>query len=295
MKKWIALALSLALLLAGCQSAPAPVDGAAPASQEPPEAVESTGEVVSNTLTVGDMPLYECYRDDGKAKPVVILLHGGGGSKEETIPWAKDLAEQGFYALAVDAAAHGESELGPLDAVMCWSTTVTQIDGVIDYYADVPQADTEHFGLAGGSMGGTTCFAYVAHGKYTPAVIAPSVGSADFTKLPESPLYDRYGEGDSDEPGMSREEVMAFAEGYSPVNFPERFLDVYIYSQTGMEDPIGNPESVKPLEDALKELGGTKFVFNYYEGIGHEGSPDFDPNRALRQVLLGDTSDPVFD
>ncbi len=88
---------------------------------------------------------------------------------------------------------------------------------------------------------------------------------------------------------------MAYAEEYSPVNFPERFLDVYIYSQAGMEDPIGNPASVKPLEDALREPGGTKFVFNYYEGVGHDGSPDFDPNRALRQVLLDDTSDPVFD
>jgi len=295
MKKRIALALSLTLLLAGCQSAPAPEGGAASGSQEPPETTNLTGEVVSNTLTIGDMPLCEFYRDDGKTKPLVILLHGGGGSKDETIPWAEDLAHQGFYALAVDAAAHGDSKLGPLDAVLCWSTTVTQIDGVIEHYADVPQADTEHFGLAGSSMGGTTCFAYVAHGKYTPDVIAPSVGSADFTALPESPLYDRYGEGDSDEPGMSREEVLAFAEEYSPVNFPERFLDVYIYSQTGMEDPIGNPASVKPLEDALQELGGTKFVFEYYEGVGHEGSPDFDPNRALRQVLLGDTSNPVFD
>ncbi len=88
---------------------------------------------------------------------------------------------------------------------------------------------------------------------------------------------------------------MAFAEEYSPVNFPEKFLDVYIYSETGMENPIGNPASVKPLEDALRELGGTKFVFEYYEGVGHEGSPDFNPDRALRQVLLGDTSDPVFD
>lgn len=62
-----------------------------------------------------------------------------------------------------------------------------------------------------------------------------------------------------------------------------------------MEDPIGNPESVKPLENVLKKLGGTKFVFEYYEGIGHEGSPDFAPNRALYQVLLGDRNDPVFD
>jgi len=295
MKKQIALLLSLAFLLAGCQATPAPEAASPPDSAASSEVVKPTGEVVSNTLTIGDMPLCEFYRDDGEAKPLVILLHGGGGSKEETIPWAEDLAHQGFYALAVDAAAHGDSKLGPLDAVLCWSTTVTQIDGVIEHYADVPQADTEHFGLAGGSMGGTTCFAYVAHGKYTPAVIAPSVGSADFTKLPESPLYDRYSEGDSDEPGMSREEVMAYAEEYSPVNFPERFLDVYIYSQTGMEDPISNPASVKPLEDALRKLGGTKFVFEYYEGIGHEGSPDFDPNRALRQVLLGDMSDPVFD
>lgn len=252
-----------------------------------------TGELITNPAKVGDMTLYECFRDDGKAKPVVIVLHGGGGNKEQTLPDAQAYAEQGFFALAVDAAAHGENTSGPLDAVKCWATTVTQIDAVLDYYTTVPQADTEHFGMTGGSMGGTICFAYVAHGKHTPVIIAPSAGSPDHTQIADGPLYDRFG-GGREEDYMTREEIQTFAAGYSPVQYPEKFLDVYIYSGIGTKDDTVSLDGIRKLENALRELGGTKFVFEYYEGLGHEGLPQFDPHRAMGQILLGDTQNPIF-
>lgn len=252
-----------------------------------------TGKIIKNTVKVGDIPLYEVFLDDGKAKPVVVVLHGGGGNKEQTLPDAQAYAEQGFFALAVDDAAHGDNTSGPLDAVKCWATTVTQTDAVLDYYATIPQADTERFGLTGGSMGGTICFAYVAHGKHTPVIIAPSAGSPDHTQMSDGSLYDRFG-GGREQDYMTREEVQAFAAEYSPVQYPEKFLDVYIYSGIGTKDDTVSLDGVRKLENALRELGGTKFVFEYYEGLGHEGLPAFDPHRALGQILLGDTSNPIL-
>lgn len=251
------------------------------------------GEFVTNLVTVGDMTLYAVYRDDDTAKPVVIVIHGGGGSKEATLPEARDLAGQGFYALAIDAAACGDNTSGPLDAVKCWATTVTQLDAVLDYFTAVPQADTEHFGITGGSMGGTITFGYVAHGKYTPAVITPSLGSPDYTLIYDGPLYDYFGDG-PDAVHMTQEEIQAFAAEYSPLNTPERFLDTYIYAGIGTEDPTASPDGLRSLENALQELGGTKFIFNYYEGYGHEDLPGFDSHAALRQILLG-TDDAIFD
>lgn len=168
--------------------------------------------------------------DDGTRKPVVILIHGGGGNKDETLPWAVSLAEQGFYALSIDAAAHGGNTSGPLDALKCWVVTVTQIDAVLDHYAAaVSQADTERLGIAGGSMGGAICFAYGAHGKYTPDVIVSVSGTPDYTQMSDSPLYDRYGSGEPAEAFMT------------------------------------------------------------------EDLPDFNADDALRQILLGDESESVFD
>jgi len=89
--------MALCASLAGCGGAGGVAVSPAPGSAA---SLKASGEVVSNTLSNGDIPLCECYRDDRKAKPLVILLHGGG-SKEKIIPWAEDLARQGFYAQAV--------------------------------------------------------------------------------------------------------------------------------------------------------------------------------------------------
>ena len=62
-----------------------------------------------------------------------------------------------------------------------------------------------------------------------------------------------------------------------------------------MEDNTASPDGLKKLENALRELGRTMFVFSYYEGIGHEGLPDFDSGIVLRKILLGDESELSFD
>src|SRR5882757_9969404 len=40
--------------------------------------------------------------------PVVIALHGTGGTKEGEIPLLKELASKGFLAVAIDGRYHGE-------------------------------------------------------------------------------------------------------------------------------------------------------------------------------------------
>lgn len=96
---------------------------------------------------------------------------------------------------------------------------------------------------------------------------------------------------------MTREEIRAFAAGYSPVQYPEKFLDVYVYSGIGTKDETVSLDGIRKLENALRDLGGTKFVFRYYEGLGHvDDLPDFDVHGALRQILLGEKSQPaIFD
>ena len=244
--------------------------------------------LTANRLTVGGTPLYEVYQDDGAKKPLVILIHGGHASKDDTFRDACDLASSGLYAIAIDTAGCGESTVGPIDALKSWVVTVAQIDTLIEYYNTVAQADAAHFGITGYSMGGNIAFAYVGHGKYRPDIITPSLATPDYTTLPDGPLYDTFGwENQGTEPLMSKDEIRAFAAAYSPINQPARFLDVNIYAGNGMVDTITGPEGCMALEQALKGLGGTKFSFNYYEGKGHEGLPGYDSHHALQQVLLG--------
>lgn len=241
--------------------------------------------LTANCLTVDGTPLYEVYKDDGTEKPLVFLLHGGGGSKDDPFGNACDLACMGLYAVCLDAAGCGDSQKGPLDALACFAETVCQLDTVIEYYNTVDGVNAAKFGICGGSMGGNIAFAYVGHGKYRPAIIAPSLATPDYTLLSPGPLYDCFDHGHGGEPIMTREEVMEFAERYAPINWPERFLDTYIFAANGMADDITGPEGCMALEKKLKELGGSSFTFNYYEGYGHEGLPA-DHNTALAEHLL---------
>jgi alpha-beta hydrolase superfamily lysophospholipase len=48
-------------------------------------------------------------RDLGPASPVVLLLHGMGGSRLSTVPRAQRLVAAGFSVLLIDLQAHGET------------------------------------------------------------------------------------------------------------------------------------------------------------------------------------------
>lgn len=241
--------------------------------------------LTANCLTVDGTPLYEVCENDGTEKPLAFLLHGGGSSKDVFFANACDLACRGLYAVCIDAAGCGDSQKGPLDALACFAETVYQIDSVIEYYNTVDGVDASNFGIYGASMGGNIAFAYVGHGKYCPAVIAPSLATPDYTLLSDGPLYDRFDHGHGGEPVMTPDEVMEFARRYSPINWPERFLNTYIFASNGMIDEITGPEGCMALEKKLMDLGGSHFAFHYFEGYGHEGLP-VDHNSALVEHLL---------
>ena len=53
------------------------------------------------------VPAYAYYKKGSKAMPVVIFLHGLGGSKEQDAQRLRELAGKGFFVLAIDAYLHG--------------------------------------------------------------------------------------------------------------------------------------------------------------------------------------------
>lgn len=59
-------------------------------------------------------------------RPVVIVLHGTGGTKEQNLVLIKRLAHRGFVAVGIDGRYHGER---------CAAG-----EGTVDYYAAIAQA-----------------------------------------------------------------------------------------------------------------------------------------------------------
>lgn len=69
---------------------------------------------INNKLKMSGIIFSPANLDEGKKYPSVVVLHPGGGIKEQTASlYAYRLAQQGFVALAYDASHQGASEGEP--------------------------------------------------------------------------------------------------------------------------------------------------------------------------------------
>ncbi|MDR0819012.1 MAG: glycoside hydrolase family 5 protein [Oscillospiraceae bacterium] len=240
-------------------------------------------EIISNAdkaitykrLSVNGIEIISAYRDDGKKKPLIFIMHGGGGRKELMFGDIDRYAHEGFYAVALDVAGCGDSNVGPIMAYKAFETTVGYIDTLIEYANTLPNADAGNFAVGGGSMGGSISFCYAAYGKYKPKVILPDAGTPDLLLNSAGPMFDCFDHGKAGQPmTMTEAEVKAFAKEYSPINRLERFEGIAIYAKNGAVDEITPPTGCKNLESELKKLGYKNITFVYYEELGHEAFPD---------------------
>ena len=225
-------------------------------SEPLPEQVASMDldpDVTVNKLFVNGIPLYECYKDDGTQKPLIIVMHDSSNTKEAYVGEAAWYASMGYYALTVDEDGCGENESDVTFLKAYTEATVYEIDTLIEYYNGVEQADAADFSLTGASQGGHLCYYYGEYGKYKPYAIMPMGGSVHDT-----------------------------------IRHPERFLDVYILCGMGAEDD--RCVSVREFEERLTALGGGRGIFRYYEGLRHEDLlPDYydERNAFLEAHLTG--------
>ena len=128
-------------------------------------------------------------------RPVVIALHGTGGSKEEFPDLLQDLAQLGFIGVAIDGRYHGERSKGGdgyfayTDAIArTYRTgkdnpflydTVWDVLRLLDYLETRDDVDTQHIGLIGFSKGGMETYLAAAIDARI-AVAVPMIGVQSF-------------------------------------------------------------------------------------------------------------------
>jgi dienelactone hydrolase len=134
-----------------------------------------------------------------KARPVMIVLHGTGGSKEGVQSWLEEFAKQGVVGIAIDARYHGARSGGKkgsaayVEAITkAWQTPVGQpmehpfyYDTVWDLWRLVDLLESSmgtkppRIGMLGTSMGGIeTWLAASVDERIT--VAAPLIGVQSF-------------------------------------------------------------------------------------------------------------------
>ena len=127
--------------------------------------------------------------------PVVIVMHGTGGTKEGTLPWLEKLAGRGFLAVAIDGRYHGErTKAGHgtdeyYDAIArAWRDprehpfyydTVWDVMRLVDYLATRDDVDPQRIGAVGISKGGIETYLATAADTRI-AVSVPCIGVQSF-------------------------------------------------------------------------------------------------------------------
>ena len=235
--------------------------------------------------------------DDGKKKPLLIYIPSGDAPKNQFF-WEEDgtssracaCAMAGLRVVSIDTPGCGSSEVGPIDALASFAETVSYIDKLVEYYNTIDDVEAGNFALQGMSKGGNITFAYVAHGKYKPTAILSEAGIPDYCDLTDGPLFDAFYLGRGGQSTiMSKKQIRTFAKRYSPIQWPEKFKDVYIFTANYANDLVGLPTSCKTLEQELTKLGSTRFSINILDGDGHAPIPLVDEKgvEVLTKVLLG--------
>ena len=156
------------------------------------------------------VPAYAYHKKATKNMPVVIFLHGMGGSKEQSAARLQELARQGIFVLAIDAHLHGErkvpgifpqgknlSSLGTDYAIWVHQTSISHtardVSKIIDALSARGDLDTSRIGVGGISMGSSTCMVLAWKEPRISAVVG-LIGAVDFwsdvTKTPSGKEQD---------------------------------------------------------------------------------------------------------
>jgi dienelactone hydrolase len=150
------------------------------------------------------VPAYLYYKKGNKSMPVVIFMHGMGGSKDQYVQRMQEWAGKGLFVVAIDAHLHGERKvpgifpqgksLGGLGTdYSIWvhqsaiSHTARDVARIIDALSARSDVDLSRIGVAGVSMGSSTCMV-LAWREPRISVVVGLIGAVDFwydvTKTP---------------------------------------------------------------------------------------------------------------
>ena len=128
--------------------------------------------------------------------PVVIVLHGTGGSKEGMAGRLRELAARGFVAVAIDGRYHGARAAANADGMSAYQSailrayrtgrehpflfdTVWDVMRLIDYLVTRDDVDPRRIGLTGISKGGMETYLAAAVDPRI-AVAVPLIGVQSF-------------------------------------------------------------------------------------------------------------------
>ena len=194
------------------------------------------------------------------ARPALITIHGGGGSKRDVGPRAVELATgRGVTVVAIDAYLHGEhvpphfdrrvlarSDLALLLEI--YEHTAQDLFQVVSFLDEDSAVDAGRLGLRGGSMGGYIVLAVLGMGVPVHAGLSVC-GAADYVSTFRYRLQHR-AQPEADIEQKIRD-VQGRIEQIDPLFHPDRFPPRPIMMIHGARDPLVPIAGQRALYDRL--------------------------------------------
>jgi uncharacterized protein len=209
------------------------------------------------TRRLAGVPILECYPASAvKTLPIILILHGYTGRKEDNLTIARQFAAQGYYAAALDLHLHGELGAQPFvaadvtprfaEVIEVSRANLTRL--VEAYQFEDSPGDGSRIGLLGISLGGAVIHAYLpersAEIKAAVGLIAGLPSFMDQTFRSIQPLYPHFGVTDDLIEALNR-----WGHGRPLL---ENVRDFPLLWQYGQADPIIPIERVREAYQAVR-------------------------------------------
>jgi uncharacterized protein len=150
--------------------------------------------MVTDKLNLNGLPVLNLYNPEQKGRsPLIIILHGLGGNKEQLIEHANKFVRLGFYISVFDLHRHGawnDSDFNRLtvfemmgDIYSITFESLKYLEAIINYHSRTAEIDINRTGLMGISLGGNIIYHYIAKEDQrvraaVPMITTPKVGDS---------------------------------------------------------------------------------------------------------------------
>lgn len=222
---------------------------------------------------IGNIAFVEVSDLSTDPKPVILIQHGLGQTKEDLLDMAKWIAYEGYLAVVVDACGYGESKSNErLTLPDIVTETSKGYEAILDFYMDSGRVKDGKFAIAGMSMGGMVALYYDSYGQYSPSCIISLYSTFDWNALTEiEAVYTvvQNGRGFITYDETERAAICSRLKQYSPLNSPERLVETPLLMINGDKDPIIPLPNYDQLYAIQEQEGGIRPEVIVRENQGH--------------------------
>ena len=233
--------------------------------------------VLIENVRISDIPALEVSQVGATDHlPMVILVHGWSGHKEDMLFLAYFLAVNNYFVISIDAVGHGErlrKEDWTLDALMnLIQQTAQDVNRVIASYERDARVDVQRVGLSGISMGGVITYQYLSQDNKRIRAAVPMIATPDFTSLINGQnageIYTMLG---LENQTLVNEPMVEMVRQLQPAQRMSQMISVPLLMLNGVNDPLINLEGVRNFYQHIQPLytNPEEVQLIEYPGVGH--------------------------